>query len=70
MAYRDYVKAPKTAPVIADSYSIYDVHLNAETRNYGGLEWVVDGELGRATYPADLSGMEVRALYRAGKLSV
>ena len=34
-------------------YSVYDVHRNRDTHFYGGSEWVVDGELGRRTFPGD-----------------
>ena len=33
------------------SYIIWDVHKNEKTYNFGGSEWVVDGELGRMVYP-------------------
>ena len=33
------------------SYVIWNVHMNNDTLNFGGAEWVVDGELGRMVYP-------------------
>lgn len=35
------------------SYVIWNVHKNTETFNFGGAEWVVDGELGRMVYPGN-----------------
>lgn len=48
-------------------YAVWDVHLNRETRNFGGAEWVVDGERGRETYPATISKEDAVALYRKGE---
>lgn len=49
---------------------IYDVHLNNRTHNFGGLEYVVDGEMGRWTYPATLPECLVRRLYNDGLSNV
>lgn len=48
-------------------WNVYSVMLNKETRNFGGIEWVVDGKNGRATYPGILRKEEARRLYQAGK---
>ena len=47
-------------------YNIYDVHLNADTRNFGGLEWVIDGERGRDTFPGTWAECKAREYYRRG----
>lgn len=47
-------------------YAIYDVHLNRNTFNWGGCEWVVDGENGRDTYPGSWDEKKVRKYYRNG----
>lgn len=49
------------------SWNVYSVMLNKNTRNFGGIEWVVDGEYGRNTYPGILSKEEARRLYQEGK---
>lgn len=48
-------------------YSVWDVHLNTDTKNFGGAEWVVDGERGRNTYPATMTKEEAVNLYRKGE---
>lgn len=35
------------------SYLIWNVALNEKTYNFGGSEWVVDGEIGRMIYPGN-----------------
>ena len=45
---------------------IWDIHLNGNTHNYGGLEWVVDGENGRKTYPGTWAECTVREYYAKG----
>lgn len=47
-------------------YAIYDVHINRNTYNWGGCEWVVDGENGRDTYPGSWDEKKVRKYYRNG----
>ena len=47
-------------------YGIYDIHLNSDTYNFGGLEWVVDGEIGRKFYPASWPESKARKYYRNG----
>jgi len=48
-------------------YVIWDIHLNGNTKNFGGLEWVVDGEYGRETYPGSWAECTVREHYREGR---
>ena len=33
------------------NFIIWNVFLNENTHNFGGKEWVVDGEIGRMIYP-------------------
>lgn len=47
-------------------YEIYNVQLIGGAKKFGGLAWVVDGELGRKTYPGTSGENYVRALYRRG----
>ena len=47
-------------------YNIYDVRLNANTHNFGGLEWVVDGERGRDTFPGTWAECTAREYYSKG----
>ncbi len=47
-------------------FVIYDIHLNEHTLNWGGKEWVVDGENGRWTYPGALDIVTVIDCYRKG----
>ncbi len=47
-------------------YTIYDVKLNSRTFNFGGLEWVVDGEIGRMVYPGTWAECVVRTYYSNG----
>lgn len=47
-------------------YGIYDLRKNKHTKNWGGEEWVVDGERGFATYPGDLDADTVCTYYRYG----
>lgn len=49
-------------------YNIYNIKLNADTKNYHGLEWVVDGELGRRVYPGTWAECHVREVYSNGDL--
>jgi len=46
--------------------NIYDIHLNSNTYNFGGLEWVVDGDMGRMVYPGTWAECTARAYYRKG----
>lgn len=46
--------------------NIYNMRLNGDTMNFGGLEWVVDGEIGRMNYPGCWAECTVRAYYRRG----
>ena len=46
--------------------NIYKIWLNADTQNFGGLEWIVDGEIGRMNYPGTWAECTVRAYYRRG----
>lgn len=47
-------------------YGIYDIRKNRHTKNWGGEEWVVDGERGFATYPTSLDAETVATYYRNG----
>ena len=48
-------------------YTIYDTRLNGDTKNYGGLEWVIDGECGRRNYPGTYPREYCERLYMEGK---
>ena len=50
-------------------YSVWDVHLNTETKNWDGREWVVDGERGRDTFPGDWTKEKAVRYYR-NRLSI
>lgn len=45
---------------------IWNVHLNCDTYNFGGMEWVVDGEDGRRVYPGTWAECIVREYYQNG----
>ena len=47
-------------------YNIYDIHLNYNTHAFDGLEWVVDGERGRDTFPGTWEKEKVIRYYRRG----
>ena len=46
--------------------NIYRVWLNADTMNFGGLEWVVDGEDGYRNYPGTWAENLAWAFYERG----
>lgn len=48
-------------------YNIYIVYINRNTHNYGGAEWVIDGENGRYTYPATMHEEDARNMYSRGE---
>ena len=48
-------------------YTIYDVRMNTHTINWGGAEWVVDGERGRCTYPGFWTKEEAIESYQKGE---
>lgn len=48
-------------------YTIWDVRKETRTANWGGAEWVVDGERGRCTYPPTMTEEEVRKAYQKGE---
>lgn len=48
-------------------YNIYNTYLNSNTKNYDGLEWVIDGERGRWSYPGTYPREYCERLYRDGK---
>lgn len=50
-----------------DYYNVYDCHLNRNTHNWGGAEWVVDGERGYCTYPPTMTEEEVCRAYQKGE---
>ena len=45
-------------------YTIYDIRINRNTKNWNGCEWVVDGEAGIMTFPATMTEEEVRKQYQ------
>lgn len=47
-------------------YCVWDLHLNKETFNFGGSEWVVDGELGRNFYPGEWPKEKAVRYYKNG----
>lgn len=47
-------------------YNVWDHHLNADTKNFGGLEWVIDGENGRRFYPGSWAECKAVRAYRDG----
>lgn len=47
-------------------YVIWDCHLNPDTHNFGGLEYVVDGERGRRVYPGSIPECLAKRLYACG----
>ena len=47
-------------------FTIYDCHLNGRTMNFGGLEWVVDGERGRRNYPGTWPACLAKMCYQEG----
>lgn len=48
-------------------YNVWDCHLNSDTYNWGGSEWVVDGERGRCTYPGFWTMAEAIDAYMKGE---
>ncbi len=46
--------------------NVWDCRLNADTYNFGGLEFVVDGERGRWVYPGTLPECLVKRMYMEG----
>lgn len=48
-------------------YNIWNAYLNRNTKNWDGKEWVIDGEIGRMTYPGDLPLATVCEYYKNGK---
>ena len=48
------------------NYNIYSVRLNADTHNFGGLEWIIDGENGRNNYPGTWAECTAREYYHKG----
>jgi len=48
-------------------YTIYCVKHNTHTLNYGGEEWVIDGERGFCTYPGYWTKEEAIAAYQRGE---
>lgn len=49
-----------------EKWNVYDLWLNGNTKNFGGLEWVADGEHGYRTYPGTLPECLVIRLYGEG----
>lgn len=50
-----------------NDYTIWKISKNVSTANWGGCEWVVDGERGRQTYPPTMTEEEVRNAYQKGE---
>ena len=46
--------------------TVYNSILNSKTKNFNGLEWVVDGSMGRVNYPGTYPEEFCTRLYRAG----
>lgn len=51
-------------------YTVWDCRLNANTMNFDGLEWVVDGERGRYTFPGSIPECLAVRLYANGLSNV
>ena len=49
-----------------DEYAVWHVYLNRDTFNFGGQEWVVDGECGRDTFPGSWPRDKAVRYYRNG----
>ena len=47
-------------------YNVYNVHENKRTNNFSGYEIIVDGELGRDSYPGRWDPAEARRHYMRG----
>lgn len=47
-------------------WNIYDCHLNRNTTNFDGTEWIVDGEYGRQNYPGYWKEKTAREYYANG----
>ena len=47
-------------------YNVYNSRLNSNTKNFGGLEWVIDGECGRRNYPGTWAECKAIAYYKHG----
>lgn len=47
-------------------YTIWNVTRNTNTFNFGGAEWVVDGEIGRMVYPGHWDKSTVCTYYSHG----
>lgn len=45
---------------------IYHMNLNTETENFGGKEWIVDGDMGRWNYPGQWDAATVCKYYEDG----
>ena len=52
---------------VSMGYTIWNVRKETRTVNWGGAEWVVDGERGRCTYPPTMTEEEVRKAYMNGE---
>ena len=47
-------------------YNIYNIRLNSDTNFFDGLEWVIDGENGRMSYPGSWAQCTAVRYYRHG----
>ena len=50
-----------------EMYTIWSIRKETRTANWGGAEWVVDGERGRCTYPPTMTEEEVIEAYQKGE---
>lgn len=48
-------------------YNIWNCHNNAKTFDFDHSEWIIDGELGRCSYPGSWDVSDAMAHYRHGK---
>ena len=48
-------------------YSVWNTRFVTDTKNFGGREWVVDGENGRWNYPGDWPVERAENMYRRGE---
>ena len=47
-------------------YNVYNSFLNTNTHNFGGMEWIIDGENGKYNYPGTYPEEYCRRLYQKG----
>ncbi len=49
-----------------DQMQIYNTYLNGDTMNFGGMEWIIDGQCGRWNYPGSYPKEYCERLYKQG----